>query len=260
MTLHIFAYNQASGGARNLAQALGIRRIKAENSQYRGSPDKTVINWGASQLPPNVAASNVLNRPAFVALNSNKLRFFQCMSNFDDVPLPEWTDSYHTAMDWLHGGSDVCARYSLSGHSGEGLTIFTADQYRATPYNVLDAPRAPLYTKYIKKKAEYRVHFAMSQIIDIQRKIRDPNRDVVDWRVRNHANGFIFARNGVEEAMPQSIITAAEAVIRATNLDFGAIDLIYNSQSGSYVLEINTAPGLEGQTVTSYAEAFRQFA
>jgi D-alanine-D-alanine ligase-like ATP-grasp enzyme len=41
-------------------------------------------------------------------------------------------------------------------------------------------------------------------------------------------------------------------------LDFGAIDIIYNeSRDQAYVLEVNTAPGLTGQTIQSYADAFR---
>ena len=43
-------------------------------------------------------------------------------------------------------------------------------------------------------------------------------------------------------------------------VDFGAVDVVWNQQNGqAYVLEINTAPGLAGQTITSYANAFRRF-
>jgi D-alanine-D-alanine ligase-like ATP-grasp enzyme len=40
-------------------------------------------------------------------------------------------------------------------------------------------------------------------------------------------------------------------------LDFGAVDIIYNAKRNEcYVLEVNTAPGLEGTTVEKYATKF----
>jgi len=250
MTLHIYSYNGGSAGARALAEGLGIRRIRQDNSRYVGNPNKNVINWGSSRVPPNVEASRVFNRPAFVAAMSNKLRFFLFMSEHEEISLPPWTTNINVARGWFLEGAEVCARYNLSGHSGEGLEILQ---------DPLDNRPAPLYTKYIPKKLEYRVHFALGNIIDVQRKIRDPNREPTTWKVRSHDNGFIFARNGVRDAMPQSIITQAEAVMRHSGLDFGAVDIIYNRDQGAFVLEVNTAPGLEGGTVERYVEAFREY-
>jgi hypothetical protein len=40
-------------------------------------------------------------------------------------------------------------------------------------------------------------------------------------------------------------------------LDFGAVDLIWNeNQNVVYVLEVNTAPGMEGTTLENYCDAF----
>lgn len=44
--LHLFAHNPHSEGAAELAQALGIRRIRHEGSRYVGNANKHVINWG----------------------------------------------------------------------------------------------------------------------------------------------------------------------------------------------------------------------
>ena len=42
----------------------------------------------------------------------------------------------------------------------------------------------------------------------------------------------------------------------AVGLKFGAVDLIWNElENKSYVLEINTAPGLTGATLEKYAQA-----
>lgn len=249
--VNLYAYNPNSEGASELCQSLGIRRIRHQNSNYVGGPQKIVINWGSSSLPETIQRSRVLNRPATVSLMSNKRTFFEAMED-TDCRVPEWTVSRTTALLWRAGGVQVCARAILNGHSANGLTIHSqADG--------MDIPNVPLYTKYIKKKAEYRIHFVAGQVIDIQRKIKRPDfQGEVNWHIRNHDNGFIFVRNGVREALPADVLTQTQHCIDNSGLDFGAVDVIYNEQQDqAYVLEINTAPGLTGETVVNYASAFR---
>ena len=48
-------------------------------------------------------------------------------------------------------------------------------------------------------------------------------------------------------------------MLKELGLDFGAVDVIWNEhESKAYVLEINTAPGLEGSTVEDYKEFFNR--
>lgn len=251
MVLHLYAWNEHSEGARELCQALGIRRIRRERSTYVGCHNKTVVNWGSTTLPGNIQESRIINRPETVAAMSNKRTFFDLLS-IGDARLPEFTTRIQDALRWLNErGTKVVERHVLNGHSGNGIRIVE---------NSLDLQNAPLYTKYVPKKAEYRVHFGGGQIIDVQRKIRDPNREPTNWAVRSHENGFIYVRNGVQDGMPRDVLEQAAIVIRESGLDFGAIDIIYNqSRAEAYVLEINTAPGLTGETVNSYANYFRQY-
>jgi D-alanine-D-alanine ligase-like ATP-grasp enzyme len=47
--------------------------------------------------------------------------------------------------------------------------------------------------------------------------------------------------------------------IEACGLDFGAVDIIFNERKQTaFVLEVNTAPGLTGQTVAGYVERFKE--
>lgn len=256
MTLHIIPQNPNSEGAKELSKALNIKRIKREGSAYVGRPDKVVISWGNSQaLPGGVNRSRVLNKPEAVAGVTNKLRFFELCRGRETPRIPEFTTSRDTVHQWLEAGRKVVARTVLNGHSGAGIVILEGAG--------VDIPNAPLYTVYVPKKEEWRIHVFRDgdnlTIIDQQRKIRDPNfAGIPDWNVRSHDNGFIFARE-VNPPDPD-VLTQALRALEITGLDFGAVDVIWNAQNrAAYVLEINSAPGLVGQTVESYANAFRKF-
>jgi glutathione synthase/RimK-type ligase-like ATP-grasp enzyme len=184
-----------------------------------------------------------LNLPQFVGKASNKLTAFKCFEEAK-VVTPQWTADKLVAESWDH---TLFARMKLTGHSGEGIVVVAKGE---------EIPDAPLYTNYIFKEREYRVHVVRGKVIDQQRKIRDPNKEVKSWKIRSHENGFIYVRNGI---MPD--IARHEAAInacKALGLDFGAVDLIQDIKGNYYVLEINTAPGLEGATVANYAAAFTE--
>jgi glutathione synthase/RimK-type ligase-like ATP-grasp enzyme len=254
MTVNIFAHNPNSEGARALSEALNVRRIRHEGSTYRGAPGKIVINWGSSKLPDEIARSTIINPPAAVASVSDKLAFFRTCERAGAPRIPEFTTSREAVQAWLEAGAKVVVRTILNGHSGNGIQILEGAG--------VDIPNAPLYTKYVPKKEEWRIHVMRTPnelfVMDQQRKIRDPDYvGVPDWNVRSHANGFIFARN---VAAPNAdVLNQAIKALEVSGLDFGAVDVIWNQQNGAaYVLEINTAPGLEGTTITSYRDAFRK--
>lgn len=247
----IYAYNPASEGSKELRDALKIKSIKHENSRFKGSANKRVINWGSSKLPDEILKCTVINQPKLVALCSNKLTFFKHVAARDVSLIPEWTEDMDQAIRWCGEGHTVCARTVLNGHSAEGLVIME----KSNPNGFV---KASLYTKYVPKKEEYRVHIVHGEVIDIQRKTlseaKKTSGDEINWKVRNHDNGFIYQRDGINP--PASVTNVSLECMAAVGLDFGAVDVVYNAKSDrSYVLEINTAPGLQGTSVTNYAKA-----
>lgn len=250
--MFFYSWNEFSNTGRDLARALNAKRIKHEGSRFRGRPDKTVINYGSSSLTEEVLRCRIINKPEDIAVCSHKLRFFERMSAAENGPrIPDWTTDRTQVGDWLRNGNTVVARTVLQGHSGEGIVII----------EVNDLPvQAPLYTLYKKKKDEYRVHIVGGEVIDFARKARRadfPNEDV-DWMVRNHANGFIYARSN--QTLPDDVRVQALRAMSVSGLDYGAVDVIFNQhEDQAYVLEINTAPGMEGQTLTSYSDALTTF-
>lgn len=245
--MYLYPYKTGSEGAKQLALALNIKRIKHNNSNFKGSPMKQVINWGAGTLPDEVLKCDVINHPDDVKEVSNKLTFFQ---KYEGVcNLPEYTTEKEVAAEWLDNGSMCVCRKVLTGSGGEGIVMaLTRDE-------LVDAP---LYTKYVKKKDEYRIHFFNGEVFDVQRKARalEVVDDKVNWQVRNHENGFVFVRQDV--VTPPSVSEEAKKFIEATGLDFGAIDIIYNAKEDKgYILEVNTAPGLTGTTLENYVKEFQ---
>lgn len=255
----IYAYKQGSASALALARGLGIKVIKHEGSKFRGGALKKVINWGCSQLPADVLQCDVFNPPIAVALAANKLSTFKKFEEWNDYPedggspdinFPEWTTCPIDAKSLLDAGCTVVVRHKLTGHSGEGIELLSGDAV---------IPEAPLYVRYVKKSQEYRVHVLVGDVVDVQRKARskDVQDEDVNWQVRNHANGFIYAREGFET--PPSVEEQAIIAVNALGLDFGAVDIIWNEREKKpYVLEVNCAPGLTGQTLQGYIDRFKE--
>jgi glutathione synthase/RimK-type ligase-like ATP-grasp enzyme len=204
----------------------------------------------------------VLNNPEAVKLASNKLTFFTAVKKYNDncdlgdiINIPKFFTNPLNAIKVVEAGFPVMARKILNGHSGAGIV------FCETINQVFEA-EAQLYTQYIPKTAEYRVHVCGGKITDVQRKAR--RRDIadkdVDWRVRNHQNGFIYSRDTKAEDLPPRTIQDCLKVVEICGLDFGAVDVVYNKKSNcGYILEVNTAPGLAGQTVNNYSDALREF-
>jgi glutathione synthase/RimK-type ligase-like ATP-grasp enzyme len=246
--MKLYPYNEGSTSAKALATALGIKRIKHEG-KVLDIKNQIVINWGCSYMKRPIVPKQILNVPANVSLATNKLKSFNALKG--TVTIPDFTESREEAAKWLAEGVTVVERHTLTGHSGEGVNIVNGNR---------ELQQAPLYVKYIPKKDEYRVHVFREKVFFVQQKKRKQEipDDKINWQVRNHQNGFIYANQDV--ALPQKALDQAVASIKALGLDFGAVDIIYNQKSDMYyVLEVNTACGLTGTTLDKYVEVFKEF-
>lgn len=258
MAIKIYPYKQGSRSARALADALGGRVLRLQGSTYRYRERDTIINWGSSNRMAEFGA--VLNSPISVAIASDKLRFFNHIAQTDAHLQPQIPEFWTNREAIPDAAFPIVCRTVLNGHSGRGIVIAN---------NRGELVPAPLYVKYMKKRDEYRIHVGRrlvgnihgedvhgNGIIAIQRKAIPNGTEPIDTRVRNHHNGYVFVRNNVEP--PQQVVEQASLAIAALGLDFGAVDIIWNNHYQlATVLEVNTAPGLEGQTITDYANYFR---
>lgn len=244
--LKMWTYKAGSEGGKLLAQAMGVKRIRHKNSKYRWSKNKLVLNWGSTNRN---LTSRWLNDPERVFHSVDKVNTFACFKAHD-VPCPPHTKHQHEAQAWLDAGKTVFARTITNGAEGRGIVV-------VKPGDKL--PYAKLYTLYIPKKAEYRIHVVDGKAIDIQQKVRKKGHENKDFHVRNTANGFIFIRGGVEA--PAAVVDAGVRAVGALGLHFGAVDVIWNDKKQqALALEVNTAPGIMGTSVAKYSEALKALA
>lgn len=206
------------------------------------------LNYGCSTTP-NWGGANVkwLNSPTAVATASNKINTFKTISSI--VSTPEWTTDREIAKSWQQGGRGVVCRTILNGHSGAGIVLTESDA---------ELPVAPLYVKYIPKEYEYRVHVFNGKVIDVQQKRKRTNYEgEVNTKIRNHHTGWVYCRQSY--VAPPCIAEMEDHCIKAVKalgLNFGAVDVIYSKKNNKfYILEVNTAPGMEGETLNVYAKA-----
>jgi glutathione synthase/RimK-type ligase-like ATP-grasp enzyme len=245
MAFKVFPYKGGSRSAKALAEALGGRVLKRVGSNYHRRPEDLIVNWGAVDSPFN--GPRVANQPDAINKARNKLTAFRDMQEAGVSIPPFWTRK----EDIPNNAFPVMCRKTLTGSGGAGIVVAE---------NRAQLVDAPLYTGYIKKKDEFRIHVLRRpgvppQVISRQRKARRNGADA-DFKIRNLANGFVFIRDGVNPN--RDVEEQACRAVEAAGLAFGAVDVIWNDHHRrAYVLEINTAPGLEGQTVEDYANAFR---
>ena len=249
MSIWIYPYRNGSNSVRSLSEALGAKVIKREGSRYRERVGKLVINWGASDCPHMLS----LNNATAVRYASCKLSTLQGLYD-DSVRVPEFTTSTEQVNDWLSDKQIVVARHILNGHSGNGIQLLD----RADTGNI---PVAPLYVLYVPKLSEFRVHVAGGEAIHIQKKLR--SRTVADsqvnWKIRNSSTGFVFSSNpDTIGEIPDGVVEESVNAVASCGLNFGAVDVIVGKRDSlAYVLEVNTAPGIEGPTLNKYVEYFR---
>lgn len=249
----IFPYNIGSVGAHELAKALDTICVYP-NRSYRPKPNHLIVCWGGGQLPKwwprsvEFEMNNVLNNPRFIRPAINKLATLEILQN-SNVGIPEWTTSKQVAAGWHKKDGIVVARKSLSASEGRGIVVSKPGEPVAD---------ANLYTRHLRHKREFRVHVIRGSVVDVSEKRRrsdfegEPNP-----LIRNHRFGWVFCHDNVQ--CPPAVTREAIKAIAAMHLDFGAVDIGFREKEQlAFVFEINTAPGIEGQTVGHYAEAIRQ--
>ncbi len=231
--------NGKSRSARVLSKALGVKRLKVTGSRFRARNGDVVLNWGVPK--DTLTKVKYLNPIESVKLAANKLDTLNTLYA-NNISVPQFVTDFQSLVP----SCLYMARTTLYGHSGKGIAI---GELTELPRN------SPLYTQYVDKKAEYRVIVVNSKAVDVKAKKK---RDGVehDEYVWNHSNGYVFARN--VGTFPCDLKQLGVDSVEALGLRYGAVDIIEDNEGKLYVLEVNTAFGLDGTTITLVADEFRE--
>jgi glutathione synthase/RimK-type ligase-like ATP-grasp enzyme len=240
------------------AKSTSARRLKEELKDLicdKAVQATHVLNWGNSK--PFLASSSayIINHPEFMGEIVNKKSFFELMNFINEssslkvLKTPVFFTTKADCISWmsLNPGKEVVCRTILNGSDGKGIVISS---------NPEEVPECDLYTEYIKKKNEYRVHVFGADVIKIQKKKRKSGAEINE-KIRNTSGGWIFS--SIDVSIPEDVLDDCIALKNALGINFGAFDIIHNEYYNKwYVLECNSAPGIEGSTVKVYADAIRK--
>lgn len=237
----IIRKNGPSAGAvalKNALVAAGHTCVFSQKNAY--TKKHLIINWGNV---PDVQAnkSTVINRPDGLAVARNKLETFRALEAAN-VSIPEYWTSKALASE-ERGRDIVLERHTLTGEAGEGIVVKRRED---------ELDDAPMYVRYIKKSAEYRVHIVAGEAVFVQQKRRDSEAEQTpdEKLIRNHANGWVFCISEIDEDIKEALCDVAEAAAVACDVQLCAVDLIVGRDDGNiYVLELNGKPGLTSPTL-----------
>jgi hypothetical protein len=185
------------------------------------------------------------------ALNANagkydKLQELEVMARAGISIPPTWTpEEGGTKLKPLFGGIDLSfpllARKKNHMH---GKDIMPVLQVEEIPFRYRAG--GEFFTQYINRETEFRVWvYRRRHLATYQKVMKYPEK--YRFIGCNYRNGFMFdiVRR---ENLPQPAIDLAAKAVQALQLDFGAVDVLLGKDGKFYVLEVNTAPGVQGLT------------
>lgn len=245
-----------SQGALELVHELGATRLRRfdgldfwDRNRRKEVPEgSVVICWGAHI--PDLDGIRVLNSSPEMMTKERELRLISthvhCVQVFNNGDAEEYKRAYPNRLlarsNWHIGGDDL-----------------------------LNPPaRGDYYTFRLDLKKEYRIHsFADKSIKAGEKVVRDGFTLVTDpaqWKansqlahpwVRSFDAGWRIRYDNFRAS--SKLRQTAHAAVRALGLTFGAVDIGEDSDGTLYVLEVNRAPGIEGNTIQAYVDAIREW-
>ncbi|MCK5788714.1 MAG: hypothetical protein KAH32_06935 [Chlamydiia bacterium] len=251
--------SMGSESAKELAKFFKTKKV-FKNKRFRRRASDLLINWGnASEIP--VFNELGLNDPSRVAISSNKVLTFNTLSDAN-VNIPNYALNKNDAEELFEqeGIESVFCRTLTRASEGRGIVIAS---------NRDQLVHAGLYTVSQPHTNEYRVHIFDGRVIDIAEKRKLSEERLAELEIefnpniKSHNNGWIFARGNarlkhLDGQMKTDLAVQSLAAVEAIGLTFGAVDIIYNNPTRTaYVLEVNSAPGMEAGSTTlhSYVNA-----
>lgn len=161
------------------------------------------------------------------------------------LPSLEFTTDPAQVKAWIDNDKTVFGRSLLNASCGKGIHVLDMmDHWDGFV-------QCPVYTLYKKKKREFRVHVFKDKVVRVvEKKLRSNWNGPRESKIRNLANGFVFCSCNSEPDGLRELAIKAGGVVSS---DFKGVDIGFNEKSNQlFVIEVNSAPGIEGSNVEAY--------
>jgi len=228
--------------AKVLAKLLELEPIHERRTSFLTMP---VIRYGSSRY---FGFENPqINEPSAIALASNKFLSLEIL-NENDITVPKvYLANKIDEMEY-----PVLAR---KNYHKQGNDILYCNN-REEAFNALLSSR-DYFVEFIEAEMEYRLHCIDNQIVKIFRKVkREP---VTNDYIRCARHGWGFYKISVGQDWLRPMINKALKSVELLGLYFGAVDIIHSVDHRFVVLEVNSAPALNNETLILYANKLRQW-
>lgn len=220
MTILVISPSIAKESAQALSEALAAEYMNPyETKRRKFLKHDIVVNYGFSR---DIVGNKIINTSKAVNIARDKIECFTRLKNV--VPTVLMTTEREAAEKWIRSGRIVVARDRVKGDNGKGLT------YCSTLKELVACTEAKFFTRYIHHTNEYRVNVWRGKVLSVYDKIRK-------------AEHFKFNLLKGQDNHPQ-LAMFAEAVHKATELDWFGMDLIRTEKGTLFFLEVNSAPVL----------------
>jgi len=250
----IYPYKKASESSkrlvRNLESILDQEVLSVlGDGNYVYKAGDLVVGWGSGHKPNfRAPADRYLNNYEAVCNSIDKRVSFK---NFVDnkVTIPAYTLSTAEANKWLEQGKVVLSRTEVEGMKGQGIIINHPD--------ITDeVVAAPLYTEFVRRKREIRIHVFNGKVIFGQEKhLKKDTTSIKKMILKDNAEWeFEWLDADGRTDLGNKALNNAVNAIQANGLTFGAVDMLIDDMRRSYVLETNTCPELGKDGAALYAK------
>ena len=231
----IYIYRRgASISARLLAQAVEGKRVRtvARLQKFLSKQPGLVVCWGGhldGALNGNAPIRNKFTDA--VLLNEAKVPTIVCTTK----PYPINWSEINWSEEWLPR--------TFNHAGGNDLLV---------PQRQVD-----FFSKLENLVREYRVHWFNGRSLRAGQKVPRDRVKQHPW-IRSWDGGWKISYDGFSSS--KKMRKLARKACEALELDFGAVDIGETDTGKLIVLEVNRAPGLEGNTITAYANAIKEYA
>jgi glutathione synthase/RimK-type ligase-like ATP-grasp enzyme len=187
------------------------------------------------------------------AINNARNKFktlYILISN--DIPVPNYVIATNVSENTISEG----IWFGRKKFHTQGSDIVICNNHQEILNN---CRTSDYYIKYIPIRKEYRIHVFHDKIIQACIKYKETGNDghgESEDMIRNLEHGWKFSEL---EQCNHNVKDLAIKAVKVLGLDFGAVDIIKGMDGKYYVLEVNTAPGLDNKRLNAYLEVFKSY-